>query len=49
MKKKMQFVQWMILIVFLLTRGSVTIQEFQKNTGLMKAIINQDQTVRIFN
>lgn len=29
--------------------GSVTIQEIQNNTSLMKAILNQEQTVRIFN
>lgn len=28
---------------------SVTIQQLQKNTALMKAIVNQEQTVRIFN
>ena len=30
-------------------RGSITIQEIQSNTGLLKAIVNQNQTVRIFN
>lgn len=29
--------------------GSITIQEFQRNTGLIKSIVNQNQTVRIFN
>ncbi|CAM5179946.1 Signal transduction histidine-protein kinase ArlS OS=Ureibacillus acetophenoni OX=614649 GN=SAMN05877842_103204 PE=4 SV=1 [Ureibacillus acetophenoni] len=29
--------------------GSITIREFQQNTGLMKSIVNQNQTVRIFN
>ena len=29
--------------------GSITLSEFQENTGLMKSIINQNQTVRIFN
>lgn len=29
--------------------GSISIQEFQGNTGLFKAIVNQNQTVRIFN
>ncbi|BDH61582.1 two-component sensor histidine kinase [Lysinibacillus sp. PLM2] len=29
--------------------GSITIHEFQENAGLMKSIINQNQTVRIFN
>ncbi len=29
--------------------GSITLREFQENTGLMKSIINQNQTVRIFN
>lgn len=29
--------------------GSITIRDFQKNTGLMKAIVHQNQTVRIFN
>lgn len=29
--------------------GSITIQELQRNTGLMKAIVHQNQTVRIFN
>ncbi|RKQ18357.1 sensor histidine kinase [Ureibacillus endophyticus] len=30
-------------------KGSITIQEIQSNTGLLKAIVNQNQTVRIFN
>ncbi|SOC23825.1 two-component system sensor histidine kinase ArlS [Ureibacillus xyleni] len=30
-------------------KGSLTIQEIQGNTGLLKAIVNQNQTVRIFN
>lgn len=35
---------------FFNTQGvSVTIQQLQHNTGLMKAIINQEQTVRILN
>src|SRR4051794_22710100 len=35
---------------FFAAQGStVTIQEIQKNTALMKAILNQEQTVRIFN
>nr|WP_106778893.1 HAMP domain-containing histidine kinase [Lysinibacillus timonensis] len=29
--------------------GSITIQEFEENSGLMNSIINQNQTVRIFN
>ncbi|HWL24048.1 MAG TPA: HAMP domain-containing histidine kinase [Ureibacillus sp.] len=29
--------------------GSITLREFQENTGLMKSIIHQNQTVRIFN
>ncbi|MBM7607697.1 two-component system sensor histidine kinase ArlS [Lysinibacillus composti] len=29
--------------------GPITISELQQSTGLMKAIINQNQTVRIFN
>lgn len=29
--------------------NSISIQEFQRNTGLSKAILNQNQTVRIFN
>lgn len=29
--------------------NSISIQEFQENTGLSKAIVNQNQTVRIFN
>ena len=29
--------------------NSISVQEFQKNTGLSKAIVNQSQTVRIFN
>ncbi len=29
--------------------GSITLNELQENTGLMKSIINQNQTVRIFN
>ncbi len=29
--------------------GSITINELQQNTGLMKSIIHQNQTVRIFN
>lgn len=35
---------------FFASQGStVTIQQIQENTALMKAIINQEQTVRIFN
>ncbi len=35
---------------FFNTQGvSVTIQQLQHNTGLMKAIVNQEQTVRILN
>ncbi|WP_332650159.1 sensor histidine kinase [Lysinibacillus sp. 54212] len=35
---------------FLNSQGlTVTIQELQQNTGLMKAILNQDQTVRIYS
>ncbi|MFC7687148.1 sensor histidine kinase [Ureibacillus sp. GCM10028918] len=29
--------------------NSISIQDFQRNTGLSKAIVNQNQTVRIFN
>lgn len=29
--------------------NSISIQEFQRNTGLSKAIVNQNQTARIFN
>lgn len=30
-------------------KGSISIQDFQGNTGLFKAIVNQNETVRIFN
>ncbi|QCR32414.1 HAMP domain-containing histidine kinase [Lysinibacillus sp. SGAir0095] len=29
--------------------NSISIQDFQRNTGLSKAIVNQNQTVRVFN
>lgn len=38
------------LVSFFLSQDhSLSLQDFQGNTGLFKAIINQDQTVRVFN
>lgn len=37
------------ITVFLTTQGGVTLQQLQHNPPLMKAILTQEQTVRIFN
>ncbi|RUL53994.1 HAMP domain-containing sensor histidine kinase [Lysinibacillus antri] len=37
------------LTSFFHSKYFISIEEFQGNTGLLKAIVNQDQTVRIFN
>lgn len=37
------------IALFLTTQGGVTIQQLQTNTPLMRAILTQEQTVRIFN